>query len=552
MTDTIAEAAVEAINAGVGLVGAPPRRAAAALVSALARSPGLPSRVGAVAGELARVASGRSALAPAASDRRFTDPAWSVDPLYRRLAQAYLAVEHAISDAVEHADVDWPTRERARFAAGILTSALAPTNTLPGNPAALRRALDTRGASLLHGARNLLADLAGNRGMPRQVDIRPFRLGQNIGVTPGQVVFRNEVVQIVQYAPATPAVRAVPLLLVWSLINRFYILDLAPGRSFIEYAVGRGISVFVTSWRNPTTAQAHWDLDTYARALLDAMDAVREISGSQQIGTFGLCAGGQLLAATLAHLAARGDDRVRFACFGVSQLDMSVPNVAGIALHPALTGAARAGSMATGVVDGRDIAAVFSWLRPNDLVWNYWVNNYLMGQDPPAFDILAWNADTTRVAGAVHRDLVEIAEHNLLAAPGGLTLLGAPVDLSTVTVDAYVVGAETDHLVPWHGSYRTTQLLGGDTTFLLSAGGHIQHLINPPGNAKARFRTGPPAGPDPRAWLAGTTTHQGTWWDHWADWVTARSGRKRPARRTLGSRRHRPIEPAPGSYVRQP
>jgi len=550
-TPAAAAAAAGASNAGLRLLGVQPRQAAAALGTALAHSPGLVSWGGALAGELARVAAGRSALSPARGDRRFADPAWSENPLYRRLAQGYLALEKAITDAVEQADVDWRTHERARFAAGILASALAPTNTLPGNPAALRHAFDTRGWSLLRGARNLLGDLAGNRGMPRQVDTRPFRLGENIGATPGQVVFRNEVVEIIQYSPATPTVRAVPLLLVWSLINRYYILDLAPGRSFVEYAVGRGIPVFVTSWRNPTTAQAHWDLDTYARALLDAMDAVREISGSEQIGTVGLCAGGQLLAATLAQLAATGDDRVAYACFGVSQLDMSVPNVAGMAMHPALTGAARAGTMAGGVVDGRDIAAVFAWLRPNELVWNYWVNNYLMGQDPPTFDILAWNADTTRLAGAVQRDLLDVAEHNLLVEPGGLTLLGTPVDLSKVTVDGYVIGAETDHLVPWHGSYQTTQLLGGNSTFVLSGGGHIQHMVNPPGNSKAHYRTGPAPGPEPQTWLAQTTVHAATWWHHWADWVIERSGQLRRARRTQGSRRHRPIEPAPGEYVRE-
>jgi len=555
MTDrapsTLTENAVDAVSAGIGLVAARPRRSAAALVTTLARSPGLVSRIRALAGELARAGAGRSTLGPAQGDRRFADPAWSQHPLYHRLALAYLAVEAAVTEAVDQADVDWRTHERARFAAGILTTALAPTNTLLGNPAALKRAFDTAGLSLLRGARNLFSDLKDNRGMPRQVDTRPFRLGQNIGATPGQVVFRNDIVEIIQYAPTTPTVRAVPLLLVWSLINRFYVLDLAPGRSFVEYAVGQGIPVFVTSWRNPTKTHAHWDLDRYAQALLAAMDAVRAISGSEQIGTLGLCSGGQLLAATLAHLAATGDDRVAYASFGVSQIDMSVPNAAGIALHPALTGAARTGTIATGVVDGRDIAAIFSWLRPNELVWSYWVNNYLMGQDPPAFDILAWNADTTRITGAVQRDLLEIVEHNRLAEPGGFILLDTPVDLSKVTVDTYVVGAETDHLVPWKGAYQTTQLLGGEATFVLSGGGHIQHMVNPPGNPKARYRTGPAPGPDPSAWLAETAIHEGTWWQHWADWVIERSGEQRKAWRALGDRAHRPIEPAPGRYVRE-
>jgi polyhydroxyalkanoate synthase subunit PhaC len=309
--------------------------------------------------------------------------------------------------------------------------------------------------------------------------------------------------------------------------------------------------VFVTSWRNPGRRHAAWNLDTYATALCEAIGAIQQITGSVQIGTMGLCSGGQLLAALLAALADRGDDRVRYACFGVSQLDMSVPSPAGIAFSQPVPRLARAGTRATGLVDGRDIAAVFSWLRPNELVWSYWVNNYLMGQDPPAFDILAWNADSTRLPGALQRQLLTIAEHNQLARPGAMTLLGSAVDLGRSAVDSYVIGAETDHLVPWRGAYLTTRLLGGEATFVLSGGGHIQHLVNPPGNPKARYRTGPPPGADPDAWTTAATRHQGSWWGHWADWVQARSGPLRRAKRTLGSRQYPPGDPAPGSYVRQ-
>ena len=524
---------------------------ASAFVKAVARAPHLVDRSASMLGGVASAAVGRTTHEPVTGDKRFSDPAWTSHPVYRRLGQAYLALEQAMRDAVEDADVDWQTRERARFAVGILASALAPTNTLAGNPTALKHAFDTGGLSLVRGGRNLLSDLRHNKGMPRQVDSAPFRVGENVGATPGQVVYRNEVVEIIQYTPTTPTVRTVPLLVVWSVINRYYVLDLAQDRSFIEHALAQGFQVFVTSWRNPTLEHADWDLDTYAQALLDATDAVREITGSDQIGTVGLCAGGQLLAATMAHLTAEGDDRVAHAGFGVSQLDMSVPNVAGLALHPALLTAARASTEAAGVVDGRSIAAVFSWLRPNELVWNQWVNNYLMGKEPPQYDILAWNNDTTRLTGAVQRDFLSIAMDNKLAVPGGLTVLGTPVDLHQVTTDTYVVGAETDHLVPWQGAYRTTQLFGGDSTFVLSGGGHIQHLVNPPGNPKAHFRTGQEAGPDAEAWLAESTKEQGTWWSHWAEWALARSGEKRPAPTSLGSKRHPPIEAAPGRYVRE-
>ncbi|HEY6276912.1 MAG TPA: alpha/beta fold hydrolase [Streptosporangiaceae bacterium] len=547
----IGEAAASALNAGLatGRVGA--RQAAAALGRALASHPDAAARAGALARELAAAAAGQRVAEPARGDTRFSHPAWRDNPCYARLGQAYLAAERAISELVEQADLDWRTKQQARFAATVLTSALAPTNTLPGNPAALEHAVRTGGRSLLRGARNLLADAWAGQRIPRQVDTRPFRLGENIGATPGAVVFRNDVVEIIQYAPATPRVCAEPLLIVWSLINRYYILDLAPGRSFIEYAVSQGIEVFVTSWRNPGRQHAGWDLDTYAGALAEAMDAVAEISGSPRIGLMGLCAGGQLLAALLAQLAARGDDRAAHVTFGVSQLDMSVPSVAGLVIAPPLPGLARLATRATGLVDGRDTAAAFAWLRPGELVWNFWVSNYLMGEDPPAFDILAWNADTTRLPGTAARQLLAIAEHNLLATPGGITLLGTAIDLARTDVPSYVVGAETDHLVPWRGAYQTTQLLGGEATFVLSGGGHIQHLVNPPGNPKACYRTGPRPGRDPDAWLAAASQQQGTWWGHWAQWVRDHSGGDRPAPATLGSRRYPVAEPAPGRYAKQ-
>ncbi len=545
---SLGEAALDAINAGLaaGRVGA--IDAATALLTVLARGSDGGERAKALARELIDVAAGRSAIAAPRGDARFADPAWRENPFYRRIGQAYLATAHAISEAIDAADLDWRRAAQARFAAGILVSALAPTNTLAGNPAALRRARDTRGASLRHGARNMMADALAGRRTPSQVDARPFRLGENIAATPGAVVFRNEVVEVIQYSPATPSVRVVPLVIVWSLINRFYILDLAPGRSFIEYAVSQGITVFVTSWRNPGRQHAAWDLDTYATALLETFEVARQITGSDQVGTMGLCAGGQLLAALLAVLP---EDLVRYACFGVSQLDMSVPSPAGMAMSQPLPSLARLATGTSGVVDGRDIAAVFSWLRPDELVWSYWVNNYLMGQDPPAFDILAWNADATRMPGALQRQLLSISEHNQFASPGTMRLLDREVDLGKSEVDAYVIGALTDHLVPWRGAYRTTALLGGQSTFMLSGGGHIQHLVNPPGNPKARYHLGPEPGGDPDAWLAAATAHEGSWWDHWSSWVLARSGPSRRARKTLGNREHRPIEPAPGSYVRQ-
>ena len=547
----LTEAAEGALNAGVATGRLGVRRAAAALAGALSRSPGLGPRAAALARDLTGAAAGREVATPARGDTRFTDPAWRDNPVYRRLGQAYLAAEQAVHGAVDAADVDWRTAAAAGLAARMLTSALAPTNTHPGNPAAQKRAFDTGGGSLLRGAQHALSDTRAGRRTPSQVDSRPFRLGENLAATPGAVVYRDEVVEVIQYAPTTPSVRTVPLLVVWSLINRYYILDLAPGRSFCEYAVSQGVTVFVTSWRNPGRDQARWDLDTYAAALSRVLTAVTEITGSPTVGTMGLCAGGQLLAAYLAHEEATGRRRAAYACFGVSQLDMSVPSVTGLAVSPPLPGLGRLASRAGGVLDGRDIAAGFSWLRPGELVWNYWVNNYLLGQDPPAFDILAWNADTTRLPGACARQLLAIAERDLLATPGGVTLLGTPVDLAAVTVPVYVIGAETDHLVPWRAAYQTTQLLGGDATFTLSSGGHVQHLVNPPGNPKSRYRTGPAPAGGPDDWLAAASPGEGSWWRHWAEWVHGHSGERRRARSRLGSRAHPPLDDAPGGYVRQ-
>ena len=503
--------------------------AAGALLGALARTPGILDRGASLAGEVAAAVLGRSTIAPHKGDRRFADPAWESHPFYRRLGQAYLAVERAIGDAVEDADIDWSTRERARFAAGILASGLAPTNTLRREPhrpqARLRHRRGEPGPRRAQPARRHPAHPDAAPGGRQPVHAS----GRTSARRPARSCSATRSWRSCSTRPPPPRCATVPLLIVWSVINRHYILDLAKDRSFIEYAVGQGLQVFVTSWRNPTAEHADWDLDTYAQALLDATDAIREITGSEQVGTVGLCAGGQLLAAVMAHLQGAGDDRIAHAAFGVSQIDMSVPNVAGLALHPALHGAARLGTEATGVVDGRAIAAVFSWLRPTELVWNQWVNNYLLGKDAPQYDILAWNNDTTRVPGALQRDLLRIAMDNLLATPDGLTLLGTPVDLGEITADTYVVGAETDHLVPWQGAYRSTQLFGGDSTFVLSGGGHIQHLVNPPGNPKAHFRTGPVAGHDADAWLAGSAQQAGSWWPHWANWAIARSGEEQPA-----------------------
>ena len=506
---------------------------------------------GRLAGELLGVVAGRSELAPARADRRFADPTWTDNPAYHRLMQAYLAACQAVGEVVEGAELeDWRSRERARFVAGLLTSTLSPTNTLIGNPAAIKRAFETAGFSLGRGARTMLSDLRHNRGMPRQVRPDSFEVGVDLAVTPGAVVYRDEVLELLQYRPTTDKVRQIPVVVVPPQINKFYFMDLAPGRSLIEYAVGKGQQVFAISWCNPTKEQRDWDLDTYGAAILRALDAVAEITGSPKVNLFGLCAGGITTSTVLNHLFATGDgDRVRSVSFGVTLLDWSAPAPIGMLSVPSLLRFATWRSKRAGVLDGPSLASVFTWMRPNDLVWNYVVNNWLMGEDPPSFDILAWNADATNLPGALHGQFLGIFEQNALATPGALTVLGSPVDLGRVTTDAFITGGTTDHLTPWNGCYASARLLGGNATFVLTNTGHIQTLVAPPGKARSRYWTGPAPDLEPDAWRERAVEHEGTWWGHWADWIKSRSGPLRAAPAALGSKLHAPLGEAPGTYV---
>ncbi|SFO73000.1 polyhydroxyalkanoate synthase [Geodermatophilus dictyosporus] len=500
-----------------------------------------------------RILRGTDEIAPSPKDARFADPAWSLNPGYRRLVQSYLATTGALDRLVEDfaaGGADWREVEQVRFLFNALTSAMAPTNTLLGNPAALKRAFDTAGRSLVRGARNALSDLVHNGGMPSQVDRSAFTVGEDLGVTPGAVVYRDEIVELIQYTPSTPRVRTRPLVIVPPPIGRFYFLDLRPGRSLVEYAVSRGLQVFMISWRNPTKAQSEWDLDTYSGGVLSAVDAACEVTGSPDVTTLGLCAGGQVMTTALNHLAAQGDERVAAAGYAVTLLDFASRAPLGAFSGPRLLDVARRNSTRQGVITARQMGSVFTWMRPDDLVFNYLVRQWLMGEDPPAFDILAWNADGTNLPAKLHEQFLEIFSANALVRPGALTVLGTPVHLSRITVPTFVTGALTDHLTPWHGCYRTTQLLSGPSTFVLSSSGHIQSLVNPPGNPKARYWTGGEPGPDAHAWRAAAEEHTGSWWEPWSEWAIERSGDEVPAPETLGSAVHPPLEPAPGSYVR--
>jgi polyhydroxyalkanoate synthase len=535
-------------------VGLTRRQVAAALGRLLQRAVVEPGVVVAdgleVVSRLIEVGIGRSEVAPSAGDKRFSDPPWTTNPLYHRLMQAYLVERKGLLRLVDDVQLDHKSRERARFALTLLTEAAAPTNTLVGNPGALAKAVQTRGQSLVAGLRHFGHDLLHNGGMPAQVDTRPFKVGGNLAVTPGQVVHRSEVFELIQYTPITAECYERPLVAIPPEINKFYITDLAPGRSLIEYSVASGVRYFAMSWRNPTPAQRDWNLETYVEACKEAIEVACDISGTSDANALGMCAGGITMAGLLGHLAAAGEPLVNSATFMVAGLDTSVESTITMLASRATIEAARLKSQRAGVLHGRDMARVFAWLRPNDLVWNYWVNNYLLGQNPPAFDILYWNNDTTRLPAGLHSDFLDLGESNGLARPGTLKLLGTPIDLGAVTCDAYIVAGSTDHIIPWTAAYQTTQLLGGQTEFVLSSSGHIQAILNPPTNKKSSYLTGTgPPPPDPMAWRDAAVKHSGTWWDHWLGWLADRSGDKRPAPTTFGNHNHPPVDPAPGRYV---
>jgi polyhydroxyalkanoate synthase len=505
-----------------------------------------------LASTLFSVLTGSSDIAPVKGDKRFADSVWQDNPFYRRYLQGYLAISKVFDDFVEDTKLDNIAKQRAHFVLSLWLDALAPTNTLAGNPAAIRKTLESGGASLIAGYRNFLADITANQGMPTQVDMKAFELGRNLALSPGAVVWRNEVMELIQYSPKTEQVYARPQLIVPPQINKFYIFDLAPGKSIVEYLVDAGMQVFIVSWRNPTPAQRDWDMDDYVAALLDAIDAVRDITGCEDVNIHGACSGAMTLAALLGYLAATGQKLVNAATLMVAVLDTDADSLLGIFATPETIAAAKANSALKGVLDGQEMGRVFAWMRPNDLVWNYWVNNYLMGNSPPAFDILYWNNDTTRLPASFHAQLLDIFADKSLQKPQGVRILDTPINLADVGCDMFVLAGVTDHITPWKGVYRTARRFGGTAEFVLSSSGHIQSLINPPGNPKARYFAGMDLPDTPEAFLAGAKEVSGSWWDRWRQWIAARSGEMRPAPSAAGSKRFPPGAKAPGNYVVEP
>jgi polyhydroxyalkanoate synthase len=486
---------------------------------------------------------------PAPDDKRFADRTWAGNPAFFTLRQAYLAASQLSRDLLAAGAGDTVADAKAALAAGFLLDALAPTNFLLTNPAAIKRAMETGGASLAAGARNFVGDLLSNGGRPRQVDTSSFRVGENIAATPGKVVFRNELMELIQYTPQTRKVRAIPMLASPPWINKYYIMDLAPGRSFIEWAVQHERTVFAISYRNPGSSMRDVTLDDYLiHGPRTALDVIGDITGSPRIDITGLCLGGALTGMLAAYLADAGDDRISSVTLLNTMLDYSEPGVLGAFTDEQTVARLEAEMTKKGYLDGNQMAGTFDLLRANDLIFSYVVSGWLLGEDPPAFDLLAWNADSTRLPAAMHSFYLRSLYIGNELARGELELAGQRLSLSAVKNDVYVVGAVNDHIVPWSSSYQATRLLGGDVRYVLSSGGHVAGIVNPPG-PKAWYETSPSNPADAAAWRAAATKRSGSWWEDWTEWSQERAGdRVQPP--SMGSDRYPATGDAPGDYVR--
>ncbi len=485
-----------------------------------------------------------------AKDKRFADRAWTDNPAFFWLREQFALVERAADELVDVADLTPQERSKTKFVAHAILDACAPTNFAATNPAVLKRALETGGQSLSRGVQNFMTDLVNNEGQPRQVATGVHEVGRNLAVTPGKVVFRNDLMELIQYSPTTDLVHEIPVLFSPPWINKYYVMDLAPGRSLVEWAVQHGHTVFLISYRNPDETMRNVRMDDY---LLSgprvALDVITEITGSEKVNLLGLCLGGTLTMATLAYLDATGDERINCATFLNTMLDFEEPGMLGVTTDESTVAKLEKTMNKTGFLSADSMAKTFDLLRANDLIWNYVVSNWLLGEDPPAFDILTWNADSTRMPATMHSFYLRNCYLQNRLVKGEMELAGQQLDVRRVDQDLYFLAAEQDHIAPWRSSYAGARLPTGHVRFVLSNAGHIAGIVNPP-NPKSKHWVGatdelPPSADE---WLETATMHPTTWWEDWAVWIGERAGamRKPPP---IGSTTHPPLGDAPGSYV---
>jgi polyhydroxyalkanoate synthase subunit PhaC len=486
-------------------------------------------------------------LAP--GDQRFADRAWQLNPLFRAVAESYVQTVQWADDLIETSHASELHRNKARFAVDMMLDAVAPTNLPWANPAVWKEAFDTGGQSLVAGAAHFVDDLIHNGGRPRQVDTAPFAVGENMAATPCRVVMRNDLIELLMYEPQTDLVHAQPILCSPPWINKYYIMDLAPGRSFIEYAVQHGFTVFCISYRNPDASMRGVSWDDYLRlGLIAALDEVSAITHEPVANIVGLCLGGTMSTIGLAHLAAKGDSkRVGWMTLTNTLVDFSVPGTLGVFADRDSVSRLEKSLQKLGYLEGSTMAQTFDWLRGNDLVWSYVVSNWYMGKVPAAFDLLAWNSDSTNMPARMHTQYLRACYvDNLLVRPDAFRIGETPIDLRKIKQPLYVLGAENDHIAPWKGSYLISQHVGGEVRYTLTSSGHVAGIVNPPGNAKSGYWTRPQTkrGMDAETWRSGAERVQGSWWDDWVAWAAPRSGK-------LGPPPPMPRgEPGPGRYVK--
>ena len=552
--DKVAKQAAEnttAVNTLVGFRRSEVVKSLGIMAGYIAKQPKpFAKHVGAYGKELFDIVKGDSELAPHPKDRRFQDPTWSKNPIYKRGLQSWLAMRRELDGWINDSKMHPADKARAKFVTDLIGDTLAPTNSLLGNPAAMKKLYETGGMSLVNGLKNAYEDLRNNGGMPSQVDGRPFKVGENVANTPGAVVYKTEMMELIQYTPTTDQVHKIPLMIIPPQINKFYAVDLEPNKSMIRFLLKMGFQVFAVSWRNPGRQHSHWGLESYVEELIVASDVVRKITGSKRLNVSGACSGGMTMALMLSELAARGDDRINAFTLMVAVLDgKKSDSEIGLFVTDSAIEAARKHSKRKGVLAGDELARSFAWMRPNDLIWNYVVNNYLLGESPPPFDVLFWNNDSTNLPAQLHSDYLDMFQNRSFRPDKTEVFMDNIIDLSAVTQDNFILAGVTDHITPWKACYRNVRLFGGESTFILSNSGHIQSLLNPPGNPKAQYFVNDDFPPRADRWLEGAESYGESWWLRWREWLAERSGDMKAAPKSLGNKAFAPVAQAPGEYV---
>ncbi len=501
--------------------------------------------------DLVSIAFGNSDIAPAPEDTRFKDTAWQHNALFRRVGQSYLAWTHAVDDWLAKSGLEGINRDRARFILDILKDLGAPMNTLLGNPEALHRLIDSRGRSLWQGITNYIDDVQHNHGYPAVADRHAFQIGKDVAATPGTVVYRNDLLEVIQYQPTTAVVQSIPLLFVFSQVNRFYLGDLTPDRSLFRQLLDAGIQVFAVSWRNPTEEHRDWALDTYADGVIRAIEVTREVSGQRQINLIGVCAGGLTTACAAGVLAARGDASLRSQSLFINVLDnRPADSDFGLFVTERSVENRKNEVRRAGMFDEKNVFEMFAWLRPEENVMTFFRSNYLLGDAPIKHPLLFWSMDYSRLPAGLYTDFLDLSVHNKLVK-GELRLLGQRLNLKDVRADTYIMAGSTDHITPWRACYRSTQLFGGNIDFVLTNQNHTQTISARADNRHLRYWRADELPSDPGQWMTKARESQGDWREHWLSWLKARGGADRPAPTGLGSAAYPGIDPAPGRYVRE-